>query len=55
MEEMVALLRRACQFLAPEQLWVNPDCGLKTRGWDETLPALHHMVEAARAMRRETA
>jgi 5-methyltetrahydropteroyltriglutamate--homocysteine methyltransferase len=51
-EEMVALLRRACQFLAPEQLWVNPDCGLKTRGWEETVPALRNMVEAARVMRR---
>jgi 5-methyltetrahydropteroyltriglutamate--homocysteine methyltransferase len=53
-DEMVALLRRACQSLAPEQLWVNPDCGLKTRGWDETVPALRHMVEAARVMRRKT-
>jgi 5-methyltetrahydropteroyltriglutamate--homocysteine methyltransferase len=52
-DEMVALLRRACQSLAPEQLWVNPDCGLKTRGWAETVPALRHMVEAARVLRRE--
>jgi 5-methyltetrahydropteroyltriglutamate--homocysteine methyltransferase len=51
---MVALLRRARQFLAPEQLWVNPDCGLKSRGWDETVPALRNMVEAARVMRRKT-
>ena len=32
-------------------LWVNPDCGLKTRRYEETVPALEHMVAAARAMR----
>ena len=32
-----------------DRLWVNPDCGLKTRTWDEVLPALAHMVEAARS------
>ena len=33
------------------QIWVNPDCGLKTRGWEETLPSLRNMVEAARQLR----
>jgi 5-methyltetrahydropteroyltriglutamate--homocysteine methyltransferase len=52
-EEMVALLRKARQVLAPEQLWVNPDCGLKTRGWPEVESALQNMVAAARLARRE--
>jgi len=50
-EEMVALLARARDRLNPDQIWVNPDCGLKTRGWDEVRPALVNMVEAARRMR----
>jgi 5-methyltetrahydropteroyltriglutamate--homocysteine methyltransferase len=37
--------------LKPEQIWVNPDCGLKTRGWPETKAALANMVQAAREMR----
>jgi 5-methyltetrahydropteroyltriglutamate--homocysteine methyltransferase len=36
-----------------EQIWVNPDCGLKTRQWDEVIPALRHMVEAVREMRQD--
>uniref|UniRef100_UPI002F3ECABF 5-methyltetrahydropteroyltriglutamate-- homocysteine S-methyltransferase n=1 Tax=Consotaella aegiceratis TaxID=3097961 RepID=UPI002F3ECABF len=50
--EMVELLTKAAERLAPDQIWVNPDCGLKTRGWDETRPALVAMVEAARQLRR---
>jgi 5-methyltetrahydropteroyltriglutamate--homocysteine methyltransferase len=49
--EMVALLRKALAVLAPEQLWVNPDCGLKTRRWEEVRPALREMVAAAREIR----
>ena len=49
--EMLALLERAVQVIPPERLWVNPDCGLKTRGWPETEAALRHMVEAAARMR----
>ncbi|WP_346950118.1 5-methyltetrahydropteroyltriglutamate--homocysteine S-methyltransferase [Dyella sp.] len=49
--EMVGLLEKASEVLSPEQLWVNPDCGLKTRGWDETRRALVALVEAARVMR----
>jgi 5-methyltetrahydropteroyltriglutamate--homocysteine methyltransferase len=52
-EEMLALLRKARQVLAPEQLWVNPDCGLKTRGWPEVRLALENMVAAARLARLE--
>jgi 5-methyltetrahydropteroyltriglutamate--homocysteine methyltransferase len=53
--EMLALLRRARSVIPPEQLWVNPDCGLKTRGWKETEAALRNMVGAARQMRAERA
>lgn len=50
-DEMVALLDKALKVLKPIQIWVNPDCGLKTRGWTETEPALENMVAAAKAMR----
>ena len=49
--EMVRLLQKASAVIAPAQLWVNPDCGLKTRGWAETEAALTNMVAAARQMR----
>ncbi|SMO86429.1 5-methyltetrahydropteroyltriglutamate--homocysteine S-methyltransferase [Fodinibius sediminis] len=49
--EMTELLEKAVDVLPPDQLWVNPDCGLKTRGWEETLPSLKNMVAAARHMR----
>ena len=52
--EMTELLSLARQRLNDRQLWVNPDCGLKTRGWDETKAALVNMVEAAKRL-RETA
>ena len=50
-EEMVALLKKAANVLEPSQIWVNPDCGLKTRGWEETIPSLKNMVEAAQELR----
>jgi len=50
--EMVRLLEKAAQVIAPGKLWVNPDCGLKTRGWAETETALSHMVAAARSLRQ---
>jgi 5-methyltetrahydropteroyltriglutamate--homocysteine methyltransferase len=46
-----ALLLKALAVLAPQQLWVNPDCGLKTRRWDEVRPAMAAMVGAARRLR----
>lgn len=49
------LLTRACQVIAPERLWVNPDCGLKTRGWAETEAALANMVQAAHELRARLA
>lgn len=54
-EEMVQLLRQAVQVLDPEQVWVNPDCGLKTRTYQEVVPALRHLVAAARRLREEAA
>jgi 5-methyltetrahydropteroyltriglutamate--homocysteine methyltransferase len=51
-EEMTALLDAARSRLAPEQIWVNPDCGLKTRKWPETRAALVNMVAAAKQVRQ---
>ncbi|CAE6939027.1 cobalamin-independent homocysteine transmethylase [Ectopseudomonas oleovorans] len=53
--EMAALLRKAARRIPLERLWVNPDCGLKTRGWPETEAALVNMVAAARQLRAELA
>ena len=53
--EMIGLLRKAARRIPLERLWVNPDCGLKTRGWPETEAALVNMVAAARQMRAELA
>jgi 5-methyltetrahydropteroyltriglutamate--homocysteine methyltransferase len=49
--EMEFLLKKAAAVLNPEQIWVNPDCGLKTRKWAETKVCLKNMVAAAQAMR----
>ena len=51
--EMTELLKLARNRLADEQLWINPDCGLKTRKWDEVRPALVNMVAAARELRAQ--
>lgn len=51
---IVALLRKAADRVPVERLWVNPDCGLKTRGWTETRQALANMVEAAKKLRSES-
>jgi len=50
-KEMTDLLEKAAKLIAPRQLWVNPDCGLKTRGWPEVKSALKNMVAAAKDMR----
>lgn len=52
---MVDLMKRAARELPAERLWVNPDCGLKTRRWPETEAALARMVEAAKILRAEYA
>jgi 5-methyltetrahydropteroyltriglutamate--homocysteine methyltransferase len=54
-DEILARLRRAAERIPRERLWVNPDCGLKTRRWDEVLPALRAMVAAARRLRAPSA
>jgi 5-methyltetrahydropteroyltriglutamate--homocysteine methyltransferase len=53
--EMASLMQRASSVLKTEQLWVNPDCGLKTRGWPETRAALKAMVDAAQQLRQHAA
>ena len=50
-QQMTGLLQKALKVLDAKQIWVNPDCGLKTRGWKETKPALEAMVAAAKELR----
>lgn len=52
-QEMKALLRRAADVLPVENIWVNPDCGLKTRGWAEVKASLQAMIAATLELRRE--
>ncbi len=52
---MVDLMEKALEKIPAERLWVNPDCGLKTRGWAEVEPALANMVEAAKILRQRYA
>ncbi|TVL89340.1 5-methyltetrahydropteroyltriglutamate--homocysteine S-methyltransferase [Streptomyces sp. SAJ15] len=52
-EEAAALLRTGLRAIPAERLWVNPDCGLKTRGWSETRTSLENLVAAARTVRTE--
>ena len=54
-EEIEHLLRKALQVVPKERLWVNPDCGLKTRGWPETIAALKVMVDVTKKLRAELA
>ncbi|WP_404463952.1 5-methyltetrahydropteroyltriglutamate--homocysteine S-methyltransferase [Vreelandella aquamarina] len=54
-EWMVTLMEKALEKIPAERLWVNPDCGLKTRGWAEVEPALANMVEAAHQLRQRYA
>ncbi|RSZ33220.1 MULTISPECIES: 5-methyltetrahydropteroyltriglutamate--homocysteine S-methyltransferase [unclassified Variovorax] len=54
-EEIVRLMRKAADVVPPANLWINPDCGLKTRGWPETEAALSNMVAAAKLLRKELA
>ncbi|MFI8510061.1 5-methyltetrahydropteroyltriglutamate--homocysteine S-methyltransferase [Streptomyces sp. NPDC085460] len=52
-EEVAGLLRTGLRAIPAERLWVNPDCGLKTRGWTETRASLENLVAAARAVRED--
>lgn len=54
-QEMIHMLKKAETVIPVSQLWVNPDCGLKTRGWDETKKALIEMVAAAKEIRESIA
>jgi 5-methyltetrahydropteroyltriglutamate--homocysteine methyltransferase len=49
--QMEALMKKAAERIPAERLWVNPDCGLKTRGWEEVGPSLENMVAAAKRLR----
>lgn len=51
--EMARLLRRAAERIPVERLWLNPDCGCKTRGWQQVKPAVENLVQAARGLRAE--
>ena len=51
-EQAIELMTKAAKRIPAERLWVNPDCGLKTRQWEEVVPALHNMVAAAKALRK---
>ncbi len=53
-DEMVRMIDRALAVLDPELFWINPDCGLKTRGVDETIAALRNMVAAAKQYREQS-
>jgi 5-methyltetrahydropteroyltriglutamate--homocysteine methyltransferase len=50
-EEMTSMIERALRVLDPKLFWINPDCGLKTRGIEETVDSLRNMVEATRIAR----
>jgi 5-methyltetrahydropteroyltriglutamate--homocysteine methyltransferase len=50
-EEMLRLMRKALAVIPAQRLWINPDCGLKTRGWPEVEAALQNMVAVARQLR----
>ncbi|MGC3962237.1 MAG: 5-methyltetrahydropteroyltriglutamate--homocysteine S-methyltransferase [Rhodocyclaceae bacterium] len=54
-QHIVALMKKAAERVPAERLWVNPDCGLKTRQWSEVIPALTNMVAAAKTLRATVA
>ncbi|MBT3013451.1 MAG: 5-methyltetrahydropteroyltriglutamate--homocysteine S-methyltransferase [Candidatus Thiodiazotropha sp. (ex Lucina pensylvanica)] len=55
LDEMMTLMRQAMQRIPADRLWINPDCGLKTRGWQEVVPALEAMQRAAGLLRESSA
>ena len=52
-DEIVELIHNALQVIPAAQLWINPDCGLKTRQWEEVIPALENMIKAVNIVREE--
>jgi len=53
-EHIVQLMKKAAERIPAQRLWINPDCGLKTRQWNEVIPALANMVAAAKTLRAST-
>lgn len=53
-QSIIYLLQRAAEKLPEERIWINPDCGLKTRRWEEVIPALKNMVNAAKTLRQKS-
>jgi len=51
-EQIVSLMEKAAKKIPKDRLWINPDCGLKTRRWEEVIPALKNMVDAAKILRQ---
>jgi 5-methyltetrahydropteroyltriglutamate--homocysteine methyltransferase len=51
-KEMIALIEKALKVIPAKQIWINPDCGLKTRNWSETKEALKAMIDAAKELRQ---
>ena len=51
-QAIVDLMTKAAQRVPADRLWVNPDCGLKTRKWEEVIPALQNMMSAATSLRQ---
>jgi len=54
-ESIIHLMEKAAQRIPAERLWVNPDCGLKTRNWEEVKPALRNMIAASRYLSSQAA
>ena len=52
-EQIIYLIEKAAEHIPAQRLWVNPDCGLKTRRWEEVLPSLTNMVKAAKDLRQK--
>jgi 5-methyltetrahydropteroyltriglutamate--homocysteine methyltransferase len=52
-EEMREIVERALKVIPKENFWINPDCGLKTRRWEEVIPALKNLVNLAKELRNE--
>ena len=52
-QQVIDKLRMYLRHMPPERIWVNPDCGLKTRGWTEVIPSLAHVMEAVEVVRAE--
>ncbi len=52
-KDMEKIVMRSLKVINPKNFWINPDCGLKTRKWEETIPSLKNMVELAKQLREK--